>query len=384
MVPSALQDSSPRARTVRQLRSWLAAGQPPAGERLPAEQQLADRLEVSRGTVRAALVVLEREGWVRGRLVLDQVLPQRPAPSALMANTVVLVSAHANVPDRYRGSGYSAAVDVGALDELHASGRALMALPPNGLDEAGLSELIHQRSRGVLVPMRACEAPGTWRLVVALREAGIPVVVNSGEEGYATCDRIEHDHAAGSRQLCAWLIAQGRRRIAFVTTKDRRLHWVQSRIAGADAAMRSADLATQEPVFVTGRLKVEDLAAGERFAARTRLFAGYLAERLRGPEPVDALLVASDGEVYPIAAALRLLGLVPQRDIALVGYDGYWESCLDERACEATQPLATVDKDNHRSGIELVRLLEARLGGQLPDEPQRILLPPRFITIPPA
>jgi DNA-binding LacI/PurR family transcriptional regulator len=93
-------------------------------------------------------------------------------------------------------------------------------------------------------------------------------------------------------------------------------------------------------------------------------------------------LVASDGEVRAVAAALRLLGLTPQHDILLVGYDGYWSSDSDESPFEAVTPLATVDKDNHRIGIELVRLLDARIAGRLPAAAQRILLPPRVIEIP--
>ena len=50
------------------LRSAILEGELPAGERLPAEQQLADQLEVSRLTLRSALIRLAGEGLVEARV----------------------------------------------------------------------------------------------------------------------------------------------------------------------------------------------------------------------------------------------------------------------------------------------------------------------------
>lgn len=63
MTPGAL---GPAAAAVRdQLAGEIAAGAPGPGERLGGERDLADRLAVSRATVRAALAELERNGIVR-------------------------------------------------------------------------------------------------------------------------------------------------------------------------------------------------------------------------------------------------------------------------------------------------------------------------------
>ncbi len=385
LMPAPPLDQSPRARAVRQVRNWLATGRPPPGERLPTEQAMADRLRVSRGTVRAALLVLEQEGLLQGRLVLGATTPLQPpgpaAPSALMANTVVLLSAHTAVADHYRGGGFTAAVEIGAMDALHAAGHALMALPPSAVDAATVDELVRQMPRGVVVPMRASSMAEIPALLERLRAAGIPAVIASDEPRFAACDRVDHDHRAGAHLLCAWLLARGRRRPAFFCNADRRLHWVRQRLAGSDDALRAAAVPAQAPIWVAGRLDTSDLPAEERFAAHTRHFAGSLAERLRGPAAPDALLVASDGECYAAAAALRLLGLEPNRDVWLVGYDAYWRTCTDEHRHEPAHPLATVDKGNHALGAELVRLLEARLAGTLPAAPQRVLTAPRLIEI---
>src|SRR5690242_539985 len=49
----------------RQLRTWIAAGQVVAGQRLPAETEIAARFGVARDTVRRALAMLADEGMVR-------------------------------------------------------------------------------------------------------------------------------------------------------------------------------------------------------------------------------------------------------------------------------------------------------------------------------
>ncbi|RWX80828.1 FadR family transcriptional regulator [Neorhizobium lilium] len=55
-------------QVAEQIRALIASGELPAGERLPAERELAERFGVSRPTVREALIVLEVEGRVQIRM----------------------------------------------------------------------------------------------------------------------------------------------------------------------------------------------------------------------------------------------------------------------------------------------------------------------------
>ena len=68
------------------LREMLARGRWQVGERLPAERQLADELDVPRATVREALIVLEVEGRVEVRqmsgIYAMPALPPAPVPVA--------------------------------------------------------------------------------------------------------------------------------------------------------------------------------------------------------------------------------------------------------------------------------------------------------------
>ena len=47
----------------------------------------------------------------------------------------------------------------------------------------------------------------------------------------------------------------------------------------------------------------------------------------------------TDGEAFAIAAACRLCGKQPQRDLMIVGYDAYWPNWL-ERQWEPVVPVA--------------------------------------------
>ena len=52
-----------------------------------------------------------------------------------------------------------------------------------------------------------------------------------------------------------------------------------------------------------------------------RGIAGALPEHLCRADRIDALLLATDAHAVQAAAALRLFGLVPNRDVLLAGYD---------------------------------------------------------------
>jgi len=115
------------------------------------------------------------------------------------------------------------------------------------------------------------------------------------------------------------------------------------------------------------------------FDYHRRLMAGHLIERLHGPAKADALMVISDTEALRAAAACQLLGVRPNEDVAIVGYDNFWP-VSPERDLAPTVPLATVDKHNDQTGRELMRLLLDRIRGRLGPAPQLRLVPPTVMV----
>jgi DNA-binding LacI/PurR family transcriptional regulator len=97
--------------------------------------------------------------------------------------------------------------------------------------------------------------------------------------------------------------------------------------------------------------------------------AGHLVPHLLGPEPIDAVLALIDSHVPAICAALRRCGREPGREVAVVGYDANW-SDAPERLRYPLPPAASIDKDNLGIGRTMALLLEERIAGRLPPEPQ--------------
>jgi DNA-binding FadR family transcriptional regulator len=69
-------------QVAEQIRVLIDSGELPAGERLPAERELAERLGVSRPTVREALIVLEVEGRVQIRMGSGVYVSRHPLSAA--------------------------------------------------------------------------------------------------------------------------------------------------------------------------------------------------------------------------------------------------------------------------------------------------------------
>lgn len=90
-------------------------------------------------------------------------------------------------------------------------------------------------------------------------------------------------------------------------------------------------------------------------------------------------MVTSDAEVPALSAACRLLGVVPGRDILVAGFDNMWKR-MPDRQFEPSPPVFSADKNNVRIGESLVKLLVARVDGDLPKAPQRVLVEPELIA----
>lgn len=386
VVSSSAVKAAPKYQQLAQrLRDEIASGQLRHGARLESLSEMHARYGATRPTVEKARDILEREGLIervqgRGTFVTAAWPEKAATPSAhsngVLQSTVAVLTIE-SAP--HAQSGWAEYIGFGATKELRACGLHTLSLSPDGLKNGGLERLLKSVPSGVVVTDLLADAV-PQELALALRESDVPVVVYGGDPQLDAFDRVTSDHEAGAYELARWLLAQGRTRIANVWPSPPLGYWYAQRYAGYERALREAGLKPLPPICVPD-VAVSDDEAQPAFERKTRAVVGYLAEHLTGSEPLDALMVHTDGDCFATAAACRMCGRTPNRDVFIVGYDNYWAETPD-REWETCAPIATVDKRNAELGGELVRLLLKRIAGELPATPQRRVVTPQLIVSP--
>lgn len=383
---ASIQNQSPRVRAIRQLRQWIREGQLPAGEPLPPENDLAEKLTVSRTTVRAAVKSIEEEGLVRvadnrRRIVVGSVV----RPHSLLSGCVAIITHFGESwPSGVTNpvaTGWERYIQLSLVDGIREAGLHALTLRFDRLQDEQVKMLLADNPRGLVLMRPSLLSSEVLNLGRQLRDMGVPVV-SYGYGPKFEFDSVTSDHAAGCRDLCRWLISKGRKRLLRIwnqTSETELPEWRKQRDLGFESAIKEAGLEIIPPVTIPS-LHDSKLQSREEYDLRARLILGYLWEHLTGPNPVDAIVAITDGECYPIATACRLLGKEPHRDITIAGYDNYWQDSPN-RQWESIDPAATVDKLNLDLGRNLMSLLLERVEGNLPAEPQVRLVTPKLVVI---
>ena len=370
---------SPRARVLRHLRRSIESGTIAQSEMLPSAKSLSESLGVDRRTVHAALDMLAEEGTISSNGGRARLVAKKETRSVL-ANSIALLTP---TSDEFGGnarqnSGWPRFIALGVRNEIARRHFHAFTLSAERLMSEDLERLIKEQPLGVIVTDLGYDDSTVARIVQTLRSHKIPCVIYGDYANVADMDHVTSDHEAGSYALTKWLLSQGHQRIACLWPEEEHTpYWVPLRQAGYEKAMCEAGLAPLPVVAVMG---IDNSGGEAAFRKNVRLSAGCLIEHLTGKEALEALLVPTDGHIPFVAAACRLLGREPNRNVALVGYDNYWPD-LQERQWEATPPLATVDKENFRAGEEMVNLLLKRKEGLLDAAPQRRLIAPRLVIV---
>ena len=383
MQAQAIENNSPKVRSIRTLKQWIQQGQLPAGEQLPAENELARLLDVSRTTVRAAVKSLEEQDLLRYNQNRRRIVVG-PAPrrGGVVSETVVILT---HLPDKPPGSnplqsqtGWERYIQIGLIEAIREAGMHALTVQVDLLRNDLIKSLTDEHPRGLVVMRPSLHPSASLELAITLRDQRVPVVFY-GYTDLAKFDTVTSDSAAGSYELTKWLISTGRRRLLRVwtaITNGNNPEWRRHRCEGFERAIAEHNLELL-PELNFPNLWDPSNDTRENFEMRVRLMVGYLFGHLNGPNAADALVALTDGDCYVLAAACRILGKEPNKDISIVGYDNYWQDSPDRR-WETTAPLATVDKLNVKLGYELMALLKARMDGALPAEPQIHMIKPEL------
>ena len=181
--------------------------------------------------------------------------------------------------------------------------------------------------------------------VAFLAERGIPFVTHGRTSGAIEHAYVDGDGEAGFAEATQVLLKLGHRRIAHIAGLQQ-FNFAHVRRAGWLKSLREADL---DP---TG-LEIESAPnenAGEAAAAA-------ILSRVHRP---TALLCATDSIAIGALAASRAIGLVPGRDMSIIGHDGVSAGLL------TTPHLSTMEIAAPDVGTRLADKLIKRLGGADP------------------
>jgi LacI family transcriptional regulator len=238
-----------------------------------------------------------------------------------------------------------------ASNALAADGLDLMMFtPPGGETELKtLQRIVEGRRADALILVRTDRQDAR---VDFLTSRGIPFVTHGRTECATAHAFIDGDGFAGFREATNSLVALGHRRIAhlgaphnFTFAEHRRQGW----IAGMhDAGLSVAGLSTVSAPNETGA-----------FAAAQAI--------LKQSQHPTGLLCASDAMAIGAMTAVKQAGLIPGRDLSIIGHDGLPSGHFTD------PPLSTMEIDAENVGAKLAAALVRRLAGDDPRDLQTIL-----------
>jgi len=336
----------------------------PAGRRLPSEDALAAQLGVSRTTLRKALDALEQTGWVRRERNRGCVVMRESEQTDPLASRTLLVvdDTPAIATLRHQDDGSAAGIQHGMVEAASALGYRVLFVNMDTIDAMTEDRLMSGVPAGVVMLCWQSERIEAQRLAAAFNERGVPIVaygMDAWPDAVANYDRVVSDHESGMAQLLACLAAAGRRRILRLWTPPPETAWIAAHERAYARMAEGLGLLKSDPVHLAS-LPERVVDSRAVFDMRARVMAGYIAEQVRKKTAPDAIMVGTDCETFPVAAACRMLGINPGEDVLITGYDNYWHAAF-ERKFEPCLPFASVDKRNARIGAELVRLLSERI-----------------------
>lgn len=347
---SLIAEKTKLDRVYRHLHGEIVRGRFQTGERLPTEEELAERFGYSRTTVARAIRLLARQGLVERRRRAGSFVR---AGSAVRSQLLGAMIAGAAEPDPTANIFVPISRAIG--HEAERAGFAVTVQDPC-LRAKNVSEvrahidwmvrhLIDRQVSGVLmVPHEIL--PGDQESISApaaeaLRAAGIPIVLADRDicryPQRSEFDLVGIDNRRAGYIVTEHLLAQGCKRIDFVAAEE--YGWSQeARIAGYLEAMRNAGIAP-DPSWVHHGSPSKP---------------GYV-EGIVSNREVEAIVAVNDGTAGELMRVALLSGRQIPDDLRIIGFD-------DLPFCQTLPvPLTTVRQSTTDIGAIAVRTLFDRM-----------------------
>lgn len=338
---SDADSGEPKYRAIAALlREKILAGEYQGAQRLPSESALVARHGVSRPTAARALQELVREKLVERRAGAGTFVVGNPARDT-KAREFGLLTPQWDTTEIFEKicaqlAGLARAHGFGMIWENARPGTAAEKHEKNGgaLAERLCGEFIKQKLDGVFfAPLELSEngRETSERIVGALRQAGIPVVLIDRDlpefPQRSAFDIASMDNVAAGSMITSHLLKLGCERIVFLT-KPHSAPTVSARIAGMREAMLRAKTETRHEV-------IEGNPADAKFVRS--IFA---------KKKWDACICANDRTAAQLLQSLIRLGIRVPGDLRVAGFDDAKYATL------VAVPLTTI----HQPGDEVAAL----------------------------
>jgi len=336
------------------LKKEILEGRIPPGQFLPSVRQLSGKWQLAPKTVHQAMRQLVGDGLVsaevgRGYRVLSMVNdPTKGCPIACVM--------YSQAPDQ-EWRGFNATLLAALQAAAATQSWSLLGVGARGMPA---EQLIEQ-----------CRASRAWALIVESYDprvlelaarAGLPAVMVDSWHPDARADAVLQDGFLGGYQAARHLASRGHKRIAWAGQITESAHGML-RFGGAVNGLREAGLAFEPDMIL-------ELPEGSPSDAVARLLAR--------PDRPTAVLALWQRRSVEAVAAVRELGLVPGKDVEVVGwcsaeeYAGGYAADFPEGAVPptVTWSMATLAR------TAVARLAERRERPELP--PMRIHIETRL------
>ncbi len=355
---------SPREQVIKQVRDWIRSGEFTRGMMIPGEDEISRTLQVARGTVRSGLELLEEEGVLckrnRRRYVNDAAA--RSEGPSLARNTMLLFGVYADSGLAFKGTGFLQAVQAGVIERLSELGKHVININTDKLSFEEIRNTLLLSPTGVVALQGVLQTPAGLRLVEEAKALQLPLVADYVDSRCPDIPHVLPDHCGGNYELTKHFLGRGFRRIHCLYPEKQEDYWIAPRFEGYRRAMKEAGLPPL-PGAKVRILPTEFAHTREVFDTGVRIAAGELVPYMTSAEPPEVILGVTDWVIPVIAAACRLFGKEPGRDLHLGGFDNRSDS-NPWRDFDDTRPEVTVEKHNTRIGRELADLLLARIDGR--------------------
>lgn len=299
-------------RVYEALRDEIVAGTHPVDAKLPSQDELCRRFEVSAITVRRALGMLQDDGYVLRRPKLGTVVvATHPATAPPAPRTVPLLGCVMTEFDDTFGSRVLASILDTAADRADVIVKRSLGDP--GAEAAHVSALIESGVDGLilLLTSSAFIAPSVLSLVTA----HFPLVILDRELDSVRVSTVASDNPTGGALAARRLFAAGHRRVGLVasvsavsTVEQRCRGFVQAH-AQAAVPFDPADEYRRVESVVPGSTRAEDLEVDQ--------LARWFADRRH----LTAVVSTEFHLVQLVARAASRVGLEIPRDLSLVCFD---------------------------------------------------------------